>query len=88
METKFTKGKWKVSRPNNSNNEVKSEYGNICLVANNYGSEEMEANAKLISAAPEMFEALRVLMENYDSKGHLLNFDVNVARQALRKATD
>ena len=48
--------------------------------------EEAEANANLIAAAPELLEALQSLMDSYDKNGHLLNFNVDIARQAINKA--
>ena len=46
-----------------------------------------KANAKLIASAPELLEALQSLMEVHEAKGNLLNFDVNIARQAIKSAT-
>jgi hypothetical protein len=48
--------------------------------------EEEFANAKLIAAAPEMYEALKALMKCYEEKGQLLSFNVDIARQAINKA--
>ena len=68
METKFTKGKWimvktaKYFEPKSSTVEIHSDnnIGWICKIQNNgvIEREEGNANAKLIAAAPEMFEAI------------------------------
>lgn len=44
------------------------------------------ANAKLIAAAPELLEALQKLIKVFDDKGQLLDFNVDIARQAINKA--
>jgi len=38
--------------------------------------------------APELLEVLTTLMQVYEDKGQLLSFDVNIARQAIKKATE
>ncbi len=50
-------------------------------------NDEAEANANLTAAAPELLEALLMLMDVYESKGQLLSFNVDIARQAIKKAT-
>jgi hypothetical protein len=98
MKTEFkgTKGKWKVSR-NNHFLEVKAVNSNKLGIAVHLHqmtptietislSEENEANAKLIAAAPELLEALQDLMSQYESKGHLLDYDIDIARQSINKA--
>lgn len=42
---------------------------------------------KLFAAAPELLEALQELMNVYEQNGQLLSFDVNIAKQAIKKAT-
>jgi len=45
-----------------------------------------ENDAKLIAAAPEMYEALKALMQAYMDKGQLSSFDVDIARRAVECA--
>ena len=61
MEKKFTEGEWFVS---NYNQIV--AMSSQCKITNRVGgcnSEEAKANAKLISAAPDMLAALEYLIE-------------------------
>lgn len=102
---RYTKGPWKVT----NNNAIEGEGGEVVLdlIYAPIGSDEELAeldfhkdNENLISAAPDMYEALRDLIESYDvlirevlptdsvaagcAKGAFLN--INKARQALSKA--
>lgn len=79
METKFTKGKWFVSEPYLT---ITDEKG--FAIAQQHGiknSHEWEANALLISKAPEMFE----MLENIVNYGGVANFDK--IEQLLKEAT-
>ena len=56
---KHTKGKWRVTRSGNKHFDlciIAEDGGSICHVTN---WSESKANAKLISKAPEMLEALK-----------------------------
>ena len=57
METKFTKGKWNLLS-NVSWCEIQTELPIKSICAINKNIEEYEANALLISKAPEMLEML------------------------------
>ena len=72
METKFTKGKWNFCSDGNvyaflnnggANKLFSTETKSIFL------SEEEKANAHLIAAAPEMYEALEQVMTTLSSDG-------------------
>ena len=56
----------------------------ICIL--NDCHPDYEKNASLITAVPAMYNALKKLMDTYEEKGQLLAFDVDIARQALKKA--
>ena len=67
MKSNHTKGEWKVNRNNDGNaNAVYSDYhGAICSFPNFYGvkptqsgTDELEANAHLVAAAPDMLSVL------------------------------
>lgn len=81
METKFTKGKWYINRWGN----VVSDTEDVAYMPSLTPKEEKEANALLISKAPEMFEMLvkaeRTLREVYDC-------DTTELKQLLKEATE
>ena len=55
----FTKGPWFVSKPKGEHRAfVMSDMGKIATVAFNSGKMNVNANGNLISAAPDMYEAL------------------------------
>lgn len=44
-------------------------------------------NAKLMAAAPELLEACNQVMYSYKKDGQLLNFNIDIIRVAINKAT-
>jgi hypothetical protein len=70
MNKQFTPGKWKVGGPfaDNSAFEITREFDGYEWVASVHqqfnGRENGEANARLIAAAPEMFELLERRLEH------------------------
>jgi hypothetical protein len=68
MEAKYTKGEWKVANHGVSrlhiavNPENPIETTSICSLYGSGREEEIQANAKLISAAPDMFNILEKLI--------------------------
>jgi hypothetical protein len=84
---KFTKGPWLVGDPNNV-----SGLAGIGIHADDYVIADMcldvpsifnqRANARLMAAAPELFNALSVLIDAADARG----IPVDAARVALAKA--
>ncbi|SRR5579885_2448370 len=99
MSAKFTPGPWEYRR----DKETDRHYvgcGIYCIVndafatreTKNCGQVEREANARLIAAAPELYEALKQLVEQYGlmpdgplGRG-LTNGAFLDARAALQKA--
>ena len=115
MEAKFTKGEWRQShrgKPNGMySTEVYDEQGEtICTLAWHKvpivgGFEtDREANAKLIAAAPELFEAcvclarlkdlvllpepIKGVSEEFMSEFIALNNLIKMADSAIKKATE
>ncbi len=65
----------------------------VCFLRGYYGSEEAEANAKLIAAAPDLLDSLRILYEetaDYIRLNHLgdvhHNRSMQYARDTIAKA--
>ena len=63
---KYTKGKWRVQ--GYPRLTIQSEQGEICLI--NPNIDEDKDNAKLISKAPEMYEALKNGAEVLEKRGN------------------
>ena len=98
METKFTKGKWYVAEDNSSD-----EKGNEIFIRADKGmnhpriitcwassTSENEANAKLISAAPEMIQMLIAINETLLSGINIHHEDTihqNI-QKLIKKATE
>jgi len=100
METKFTKGEWVIYLKS-----VEYDgYANLwfCVLTNSEGviiqkiygrtKEEAEANAKLIAAAPKMYEELDSLvssLERYFKNPYQEELpDINPAKRILKNATE
>lgn len=67
-EAKFTPGPWHVGPVDDT--RVEDSYGNeVAQIDGDYNHPDtwpiMEANAHLIAAAPDLYEALETLMEEY-----------------------
>lgn len=94
METKFTKGKWVVGQ---FAQKVWADNRNGCIAycSNEnhnqnfyieFDSEEIKANALLISKAPEMFEMLQNMLNESDDLVHSeIKKDIE---QLLKEATE
>ena len=97
MEKKFTKGNWNVSDDTSECYLVKSDDGGlIAFVYDGDIDEEaihmdvVEANAKLIAAAPELLEAL-IKMCDFHEKNATWDKGNNgyyKAKQIIKKATE
>lgn len=98
--SKHTPGPWMVDTNFRGEQFVQAgntEYGiqpfGSCSCCGEYihgdNQEEREANARLIAAAPELFEALKVFLE-YNDQGGPLSFNTDAmwvkARTAVAKA--
>lgn len=94
METKFTKGEWKVvnygncfgieaTLPNWQEHIVFTD--KFCYASKFDG--DAEANAKLIAAAPEMFEILVRVLADIE-RDTLTNNTKIMIEQAIKKATE
>jgi len=104
MKTQFTPGPWNIS-PIRTKNEFGTEgidltchrYRDFATVWNMEEMEsENEANAKLIAAAPELLEALNILVNRIDKNWGLITSGkqngiktalLNEAKEVIKKAT-
>lgn len=98
METKFTKGEWKdiiVSNADGWFHRVISIGGeSVCNIITR-NTKRAQANAKLIAAAPEMFNALVELLAQVKqfTDGNIGEQDyfrdeISNAKKAIKKATE
>lgn len=84
METKHTKGTWNVigiyknTFSDDTLYKVSGSENSFC-----HSIKEMEANAKLIAAAPELLEALKVMLESSNAP----EWKKELAIKAINKAT-
>ena len=86
---KYTKGEWKVRHPINCDYLIYTgEYGKgitqVAQIIESYPN--AEANAYLIAAAPDMYEALKglAIAYNVDGEGVIVNQDPHYWQQALK----
>ena len=85
-EFKGTKGKWEFSEYNNGSSSLKSYDFIFGEIYNNdaMNNGEFEANARLISKAPELLEGIRILIERLEENG-LGNFPSVIKYRQLYK---
>ena len=100
MKRRFSKGKWH-SLGYRVDVDVADGLSGVCEMFDWMGRFEMEANAKLIAAAPELLEALisvlNIMNDSEGVAGYHLNGDIaswgefeeiKQAEQAIKKATE
>jgi len=85
---KHTEGPWDVAFDTDKHILVGCKERGICIVPNEGGADEpiKVANARLIAAAPEMFEALETMVEMVEMNGFIRDYAMEIAREAIRKA--
>ena len=89
----FTKGEWKINPDKETNEwgatETFIETDNVKNFISVYGDdEEAEANAKLIAAAPLMYNALKGIHDDPETFNDLFGLQQDKVTEALKKATE
>lgn len=79
----YTKGEWKPHSASLSSDYVVTGNRNVCRVLNTGDMEMLKANAQLISASPDLYEALKDALEAVRKNGVV---DHRQIEQALAKA--
>jgi len=98
METKHTKGPWKMNDSTTKSPSllIQSETEDIAMVIFGLRSDNTKkgntgsttyANAKLISASPDMLEALLKIDEWINCGNHVADEYVDTVKEAIKKAT-
>jgi hypothetical protein len=94
-----TKAPWKVKKSKEPDNTGGYDYAiidsqekiiaetfeHVGKTKNGYEKRPAEANAKLISAAPELLEALKNVIKFWES-GCFIDAEIEQAKQAIKKA--
>lgn len=87
LEFKGTKGEWKIVRKGNTVQQLCIQVDKDNKVCGNISPKRMN-DAKLIAAAPDLLEALQGFIHDYETKVNVFDFDMNKAREAIKKALD
>ena len=91
METKFTKGEWKALKTGLNETCIFSDVDmeHIFKITHNEGSKmQSDANAKLIAAAPDLLEALKLMVARAELRDNNNGIAFRTAQQAIKKATE
>lgn len=88
MSAKFTSGTWTAS-PEEGTTEWRVDAGTwgIAICADFPGDGEVEANARLIAAAPDLLYALEEALHLIETLTPLEGSTVRIVRAAIAKAT-
>ncbi len=93
MKTKHTAGQWELQYYGDNGNRKCRIHSDNVTIATVAPIDEQQANAKLIASAPELIEALQLLLKSHRQltfeKNHSLNDNwlEEKAHEAILKAT-
>ncbi len=95
MSAGFTPGPWAFNSPWAGFSSIEDAYGNLIFGIARGDPEEAqpiktcEANARLIAAAPDLYEALKTVLEQFvDPQQGLDQFDSAIVRKSVERAID
>lgn len=97
METKHTKGEWKIVSKSKHRGWININSKKGIIARSFHGDmepivtvEEAEANVKLIAAAPDLLEALQSIVGTLENEGVSWRYEneINLAKNAIKKATE
>lgn len=98
METKFTEGKWAAKIQPDLEGLVRTiNVGSKRIATLSFvGIEESEANARLIESAPEMLDACKTILHNFETNIKYnrtlsvteLNAGINFLNRVIKQATE
>lgn len=80
---KFTKGPWRIEEFRDFAS-IMAGYTEICYIDDDLNCDKVRANARLIAAAPEMYELLALLDNYYAVRGES-NSVTKTISQVLKK---
>ena len=81
---KFTKGPWRIDEFRDFAS-IMAGYTEICYIDDDLNCDKVRANARLIAAAPEMYELLAMLDNYYAVRGESNSMTKTIS-QVLKKA--
>lgn len=88
MDAKHTPGPWFTGLPNHKDSSAIGIRGEMWVIADmcddGYSDEVQEANARLIAAAPTMYDVIKYAVDNPNFESGV--FDI-ICRSALKEAT-
>ncbi len=86
---KYTSGPWRIHWNAKDSAEIHALKYEIALLNGYVSEEELEANARLIAAAPDLLEALENIVEVTDRQDNLwwLMYELRYAKDAIDQAT-
>ena len=79
----FTKGKWRITE---RIDQFNIDCGLLCVADVKKTFSNAEANARLIAAAPRMFEALEWISKVFHSEGSISEGDIGRVDRAIAAA--
>ena len=82
---KFTKGPWRIDEFRDFAS-IMAGYTEICYIDDDLNCDKVRANARLIAAAPEMYELLELLDNYLAINGGLSDRMTTEIRKLMKKA--